>query len=80
MINKVLVYGSKAKGNYNERSDIELVICDSSIDRKTLGEILLDINNSDFSFTVNLQIMEYIRNQQLQEHIKRSGMEFYVKE
>jgi predicted nucleotidyltransferase len=80
MTNKVLVYGSRAKGNYSERSDIDLVICDSNIDRKTLGKILLDINNSDFPYTVDLQIMADIKNQNLQEHIKRVGKEFYVKE
>ncbi|MEI6758032.1 MAG: nucleotidyltransferase domain-containing protein [Chlorobium sp.] len=80
VINKVLVYGSRAKGNYSERSDVDLVICESNIDRKTVGEILLDINNSNFPYTVDLQIMENIKNRKLQEHIARVGKEFYVKE
>ncbi len=79
-INKVLVYGSRAKGNYSEHSDIDLVIADSNIERKTLGKILLAINDSDFPYTVDLQIMEDIKNPQLQEHIQRVGKEFYVKE
>jgi len=79
VINKVLVYGSRAKGNYSERSDIDLVIADSNIDKKTLGNILLAINDSDFPYTVDLQIMKDIKNQQLQEHIQRVGKEFYVK-
>jgi predicted nucleotidyltransferase len=79
-INKVLVYGSRAKGNYSERSDIDLVIVDTNIDRKTIVEILLAINNSDFPYTVDLQKMEAIKNPQLQEHIQRVGKEFYVKE
>jgi len=78
-INKVLVYGSRAKGNYSEQSDIDLVIADSNINRKTLGNILLAINDSDFPYTVDLQIMETIKNQQLQEHIQRVGKELYVK-
>ena len=80
VINKVLVYGSRAKGNYSEQSDIDLVIADTNIDRKTIGEILLAINNSDFPYTVDLQNMEAIKNPQLQEHIQRVGKEFYVKE
>uniref|UniRef100_Q3AT08 Polymerase beta nucleotidyltransferase domain-containing protein n=1 Tax=Chlorobium chlorochromatii (strain CaD3) TaxID=340177 RepID=Q3AT08_CHLCH len=78
-INKVLIYGSRAKGNYSERSDVDLVICDTTFDRKTIGKILLAINNSDFPYTVDLQIMENIKNKNLQEHIKRVGKEFYTK-
>jgi len=80
VINKVLVYGSRAKGNYSEQSDIDLVIADTNIDRKTIGKILLTINNSDFPYTVDLQNMDAIKNPQLQEHIQRVGKEFYVKE
>lgn len=48
------------------------MIADSNIDRKTIGEILLDINNSDFPYTTDLQIIEDVKNPKLQEHIKKA--------
>lgn len=46
-ITEVKVYGSRAKGVYSDRSDLDLVIMDE-LDRKTLGEIWMEVNSSDF--------------------------------
>ncbi|RYG29025.1 MAG: nucleotidyltransferase domain-containing protein, partial [Chitinophagaceae bacterium] len=74
-LRKVIIYGSRAKGSHNERSDVDLVITDSEIDRHTLGNILLDINDSDFPFTADLQLLESIKNRKLTEHIQRVGID-----
>ena len=80
-INKVLLYGSRAKGSYNERSDVDMVICCSNkIDRHILGKIILDVNNSNFPYTVDIQIFETLKNKKLIEHINRVGQVFYTKE
>jgi len=75
-ITQVLVYGSRAKGNFNDRSDLDLVIMDS-IDRKVLGKLWMEINSSDFPLTVDLQVWEDIKNENLKEHIQRVGKIFY---
>jgi predicted nucleotidyltransferase len=36
-LNKVLVYGSRAKGTFNERNDVDLVITESNIYRSLIG-------------------------------------------
>ena len=46
-VKEVILYGSRAKGTHNERSDIDLAIRNSSIDRHTLGKIKLQIDNSN---------------------------------
>jgi predicted nucleotidyltransferase len=79
-VREVVVYGSRAKGNYTARSDIDMVICNSQIDRHVLGKILLDINDSNFPYTVDLQILENIKNISLLAHISRVGQTFYKKE
>lgn len=75
-ISEVKVYGSRAKGTYSERSDLDLVILDE-LDRKTLGEIWMEINSSDFPFTVDLQVWKDIKNENLKDHIRRLGKVFY---
>lgn len=75
-VSEVKVYGSRAKGTYTERSDLDLVILDE-IDRKTLGEIWMEVNSSDFPLTVDLQVWKDIKNENLKEHIRRVGKIFY---
>ncbi|RAI85818.1 nucleotidyltransferase family protein [Algoriphagus yeomjeoni] len=75
----VLVYGSRAKGNYTSRSDLDLVIADQEIDRFTLGKVLADINESDFPHTIDLQSLDRIQNEKLIDHIRRVGKTFYKK-
>ncbi len=78
-LTEVVLYGSRAKGNYNERSDVDLVICNSKIDRHQLGKIILEINNSNFPYTIDLQLFESLNNKKLIEHITRVGKIFYKK-
>ncbi|MFN4146053.1 MAG: nucleotidyltransferase domain-containing protein [Runella sp.] len=79
-VNEVVLYGSRAKATHHDRSDIDLAIKNSKIDRQTLGKIKYDIDESDIPFTVDLQIFETIKNQYLIEHIQRVGKTFYQKE
>jgi predicted nucleotidyltransferase len=76
-LNKVVVYGSRAKGTFNERSDVDLVITESNIDRPLIGQIISEINNSNFPYLVDLQDFSKLKNQQLIEHIHRVGKVFY---
>ncbi|GAB2489787.1 MAG: nucleotidyltransferase domain-containing protein [Cytophagales bacterium] len=75
-ISEVKVYGSRAKGTHNERSDLDLVIMDD-LDRKTLGNIWMEINSSDFPLTVDLQVWKDIKNENLKDHIRRVGKLLY---
>ena len=76
-VNKVLVYGSRAKGNFNDRSDIDLVITESTIERQLIGQIISEINNSNFPYLVDIQDFSTLKNNELIEHIKRVGKVFY---
>lgn len=77
-VSKVLVFGSRAKGTLGERSDLDMVVMDP-IDRRTFGNLWMDINESDLPFTVDLQVWNAIRNANLKEHINRVGKIIYAK-
>lgn len=79
-VSKVIVYGSRAKGTNTDRSDVDLVICNSNIDRHQLGRLILDISNSNFPYTIDIQIYEHLKNKKLIEHINRVGKTFYNKQ
>ena len=76
-INKVILYGSRAKGTNTKRSDIDLVIANSQLDRFTLSNIKSEIEESDIPNLVDIQLLEEIDNQELLDHINRVGKVVY---
>ena len=78
-IKKVILYGSRAKETNTKRSDIDLVITNSQLDRIALSNIKSEIEESDIPNLVDIQILEEIDNQDLLDHINRVGKVIYCK-
>lgn len=78
-IDEVLLYGSRAKGNYRPGSDIDLTIKGEMLDLSTLLTIENQIDDLLLPWTVDLSLMHRIDNASLVEHIERVGVPFYVK-
>jgi predicted nucleotidyltransferase len=67
-VDKLIVFGSRAKGNYKKGSDVDLAIIGNE---KKLSYYLNEETNLPYFFDViNLQ---KITNKNLIEHIKRVG-------
>ncbi|MCX7948507.1 MAG: nucleotidyltransferase domain-containing protein [Treponemataceae bacterium] len=78
---EVILYGSRAKGTYTERSDVDLVIKNSSVrDDQLLATLQDEIEESDFPYLVDLQFYEKIQNPALLDHINRRGIVVYRRE
>lgn len=78
-IDEVIIYGSRAKGNYREGSDIDLTI-KGKLDRYDLGSIMTDIDDSLIPYLVDISDYDTLSNQDLKDHINRVGQVFYKKE
>lgn len=78
-IKAVLLYGSRAKGNFRDGSDIDLTIKDSEITFSDLLEIETQLDDLMTPYMFDISIFENIENQELVDHIKRNGVEFYKK-
>lgn len=78
-IRQVKLYGSRAKGNYRENSDIDLVAI-GEIDRFYIANILLDLDETDIPYLVDLQSYSELKNRQLIEHIDRVGLVIYERD
>lgn len=75
---ELIVYGSRAKGTYTFRSDIDLVIKHSVVaDKQFLANIREDLEESDLPFLVDIQYFETIKNPDLIDHINRVGKTIY---
>lgn len=76
----VVVYGSRAKGDFTDRSDIDIAIRDcSEINDAVVSRMTDEINESDFPYLADIRIYDEIKNNSLKEHIDRAGIVFYSK-
>lgn len=76
----VKLYGSRAKGTFHDRSDVDLVVFGAGIDRFLIADMLLDLDDSNLPYTVDLQNYSDIKNRALIEHIDRVGVVIFERE
>ena len=76
-VEEVILYGSRAKGNYKKGSDIDLVIKGNNITISCLAKIRNAIDDLLIPYTVDLCIFDTIDNPSLIDHINRVGIVLY---
>jgi len=77
-INKVFLYGSRAKGNYRIGSDIDLALeINSLFNNNDLLKIAGDFDDSIIPHLVDVLIYDKINNLDLKAHIDRVGKIIY---
>jgi predicted nucleotidyltransferase len=80
IIDKVIIYGSRAKGNYKNGSDIDLTLFGKSLNLSVVNKIELQLDELYLPYTFDISIFKQISNQDLIEHINRIGKIFYCKD
>jgi predicted nucleotidyltransferase len=78
-IEKAVLYGSRAKGNYKKGSDIDLVIKGDNITISYLAKIRNAIDDLLLPYMVDLCWFDTIDNPSLINHINRVGIILYKK-
>ena len=77
-IEKVLIFGSRSKGNYRAGSDIDLAVIGKDIDYNLLLSILCEIDDLDLLYTVDLLDYQKKKGTSIGDHIDRVGQVFYA--
>lgn len=78
-IDQVLIYGSRAKGNYKNGSDIDLTILSDNFNNSNLLKVANQIDDLLLPYKIDLSVFRQISNPDLIDHINRVGDVFYVK-
>ena len=78
-IDKVLIYGSRAKGTARNGSDIDLSLVGENLNLALLYEIDNCIDELDSPYLFDLSLFTQIDNPDLIDHINRVGKVFYQK-
>lgn len=76
-IKKVLIFGSRSKGNYRAGSDIDLALVGNDIDYNQLLTLRCEIDDLDFLYSVDLLDYQQKKGTPLGDHIDRVGQVFY---
>jgi len=76
-IDQVIVYGSRAKGNFKHGSDIDLVILDQNMNFSDLLKLENTIDDLLLPYKIDLSLKRQISNPSLLAHIGRVGKIFY---
>jgi predicted nucleotidyltransferase len=76
-IEKVLLYGSRAKGNYKNGSDIDLTLIGKDINIQDLNKIYLELDELYLPYNFDISIFDKIKNKDLVDHINRIGIIIY---
>ncbi len=79
-VDKAVLYGSRAKGNYKDGSDIDLTLRGGAdLTLRVLFRIMDELDDLLLPYTIDLSIYANISDPDLIEHIQRVGMIFYAK-
>ena len=76
-IEAVILYGSRAKGNYKPGSDIDFTLKGQNLNLSALNKISLQLDDLYLPYTFDLSIYAHIENTDLLDHINRVGQLFY---
>jgi len=79
-VEKAVLYGSRARGNYKNGSDIDLTLFgNQDLTLDLLYLIMDEIDNLLLPYSFDLSIFQKISDPAMIEHIQRNGLLFYEK-
>ena len=80
-VEEAVLYGSRARGDYKNGSDIDLTLRGGdALTHTILSRIANDLDDQLLPYTIDLSILGNIRNPEMVEQIKCVGIAFYKKQ
>lgn len=76
-IERVIIYGSRAKGNFRAGSDIDLTFEGDAIDLSLMLKIENELDDLLLPYLFDLSVLAHIDDTDLRDHIARIGQELY---
>lgn len=77
-VKKVVIFGSRAIGNFKPGSDVDLAIVDSEVDSETLLNLNVQLNeHTSLPYKFDLLNYSSISDPDLRKHIEQYGKLFY---
>jgi predicted nucleotidyltransferase len=77
-IEQVIIYGSRAKGNYREGSDIDITLKGENVNNNTLSKLKMEIDDLNTPYLFDISIFNTLVSNGLIQHIDRVGQILYT--
>ncbi|MCS6989907.1 MAG: nucleotidyltransferase domain-containing protein [Chloroherpetonaceae bacterium] len=78
-VERVVIYGSRAKGNFRQGSDIDLTLIGERLTESHRAKIASELDELNTPYLFDVSIYHRLRSPDLEEHIRRVGKIFYEK-
>ncbi len=77
-VEEAIIFGSRAKGNYKNGSDVDIALKGTTLDYETTTDIS-SVLNEETLMPYRFDVLNYhtVSNKDLTEHINRFGISFY---
>lgn len=76
-VESVVLYGSRAKGNYKPFSDIGITLKGATLTRQLLGKIFTEIDDLLLPYFLDISIYDNLTDKQFIKAIDETGVEIY---
>ena len=76
-VEEAIIYGSRAKGNFKNSSDIDITLKGNNINLNTLNQISFNLDELPLPYIFDVSIYNHITNTELLDHISRVGKVLY---
>lgn len=78
-VEKAVLYGSRAIGNFRPFSDVDITLLGEGISGSEFNRLFLDIDDLMLPYNFDLSLFSSLSNPRLREHIARVGIIIYEK-
>ncbi len=79
-VEKAVIYGSRAKGNYRKGSDIDLVLFGDGLTDNLMSRIYWALDDLLLPYKIDLSLFSKLKHPALIDHIRRVGIVLYTRE
>lgn len=76
-LKEVVLYGSRAKGNYKPFSDIDITLKGEGLTEDTLNDICYRLSESSLPYFCDVSLYHQLKTPALISHINRKGKTIY---
>lgn len=76
-IEKVILYGSRAKGTFKPFSDVDITLVGDNLSSDDLADIMNEVDDLLLPYMFDISLYHKLNNPELLEHISRRGVTIY---
>ena len=77
-IDRVVIYGSRARGDFREGSDIDICVFGKELSQSEFFKIWNAIDDLEVIYSFDVVHYEMLKNEKLKDAIDNEGVDFYV--